>query len=234
MRWTLAVLIRSLSLVLPALVFSAIPWDRSLAATDYGIQVGAYQDLDHAVERVNYLKRLGYGAFYHYETVKGKGKWYRVYIARFPTREQAREEARVLQDLKLIDDYDIRRLKGGTSTPAKPEQEPETPPAKPRTATQPQKTSPPAAERGVVFLLHVSSYKEQAHAVEEAQKLENAGQKAFYVEEDLASGHWYRVYIGQYETEKAAREAGARLKEQGLISYFKPLEIDRETLSGSP
>ena len=103
--------------VLAVLLLSVIPWDRACAETTYGIQIAAYQDLDRAVERVNYLKRLGYSAFYHYETVRGKGKWYRVYIARFPTRKEAAEEARVLQDLKLIKEYEIRSLKNGASAP---------------------------------------------------------------------------------------------------------------------
>ena len=222
---------RGLCLVLLLLALSAGP-DRAWAESSYGIQVGSYQDLDNAVDRVNYLKRLGYGAFYQYESVKGKGKWYRVYIARFSTLDKAREEARVLRDLGLIDEHDIRRLHNGASSPVS---RPAVKKKKARPAEPPAETSspaPPRSEKDVVYLLHVSSFKERAHAVEEAGKLQKAGQKAFYVEEDLASGHWFRVYIGKYASEKEARAAGERLRQDGLVSYFKPLKIDRAGLPG--
>ena len=230
----LATLLSSLPRLVPVLCvlfLTAVPSNTARAETAYGIQIAAYQDLDHAVERVNYLKRLGYSAFYHYETVHKKGKWYRVYIARFPTRSQAEEEARVLQDLKLIEDYEIRILRNGASAPAKP------PPAKPAPAagrkTPPARQPAKSAKRGnMVYLLHVSSYRDKENAVEETQHLKSAGQKAFFVEEDLASGTWFRIYLGKWETEKQARAAGSRLKKQGIITYFKPLEIDRDALSG--
>lgn len=215
--------------MLVLLALSAGP-DRAWAESAYGIQVGSYQDLDNAVDRVNYLKRLGYGAFYQYETVKGKGKWYRVYMARFSTLNKAREEARVLRDLGLIDEHDIRRLHDGASSPAgRPAAKKARPAETPAEASSP---APSRSEKDVVYLLHVSSFKEKGHAVKEARKLEKAGLKAFYVEEDLASGHWFRVYIGKYESEKEARAAGKRLRQEGLVSYFKPLKIDRAGLSG--
>jgi cell division protein FtsN len=79
----------------------------------------------------------------------------------------------------------------------------------------------------------VSSFKEKEHAVKEVLKLEKAGQKAFFVDEELAGGQWFRVYIGKYDTEKEARAAGEALKKKGLVSYFKPLEIDRSALSAT-
>ena len=84
----------------------------------------------------------------------------------------------------------------------------------------------------MVFLLHVSSNREKENAVKEARRLESEGLKAFFVEEDHADGRWFRVYLGKWETEAEARAAGAKLKERGTITYFKPLKIDRAALSG--
>lgn len=219
----MALRVRSVAFLLLIGFLSAAPFTPVHAETSYGIHIASYQDLDEAVERVNYLKRLGYGAFYRYENVPNKGKWYRIYIARYPTRTQAKEEARSLQALELIEEFEIRRLeKGGTARVESPE------------SPQPSKQAPaatPGSSEDMVFLLHVSSFKEKGHAVEEVVTLEKAGQKAFFVEEELAGGRWFRVYIGKYETEKKARAAGEALKAKGLISYFKPLEIDRSTLS---
>lgn len=220
--------VRKVCLLLFVMVLSLLIPGGAGADNEYGIQVGSYQDLDNAVDRVNYLKRLGYEAFYRYETVKGKGKWYRVYIARYPTRKQAEEEARVLRDLKLIEAFDIRML---SDEPSKPAAQAAQPPKQSKPAPQ---TKDPAGKKpeGVVYLLHISSFKEKEHAEKEAQKLEKAGQKAFYVDEELAGGRWFRVYIGKYSTEEEARTAGERLKKQGIVSYFKPLKIDQAALSG--
>ena len=76
----------------------------------YSIQIGAYRRLDDAVNMANNLKRQGRNAFYRYETIKGKGKWHRVYIERFGSREDAKKEAKRLMKLNLISDYIIRTL----------------------------------------------------------------------------------------------------------------------------
>lgn len=244
-----ALLVRAASLLMIILIFSHADRCPVWAQGDYGIQVASYQDLDTAVKRVNYLKRLGYGAFYRYETVTDKGKWYRVYIAKYPTMEQAEEEASALKKLELISEYKIRELdtgeivRPGEGVPSRPEKEvkveetPRAPLKKPEKKTPPEKRPqpPPKPKKiekpsDVVFLLHVSSFKEEAHAAKKVRMLEGAGQKAFYVEEELSGGIWYRVYIGKYETEKTARAAGESLKKTGHISYYKPIKIDRSAL----
>jgi len=209
-------------------------------AHQYGIQVSSFQDIDAAVEQVNYLKRLGYPSFYRYEDVDGKGKWYRVYISHFATKEQAEEEAAVLKKLELIKEYKIRELKEGKSTgkdetpsAGKEEQGPshqavsrgEKPQNPPKPPTQTKKPS------GSIYLLHVCSFKEEENAAKKVRMLEEVGQKAFLVEEELSGGVWYRVYIGKYETEKAARAAGDSLKRTGHIKYFKPVKISRAALT---
>ena len=223
---------RLISFLLLIGFFFVAPFTPVHAETSYGIHIASYQDLDEAVNRVSYLKRLGYSAFYRYETVPKKGKWYRIYISRYPTLTKAKEEARALQALELIQEYEIRRLENEGSTPVESSEPTQPPPSKPAPAAKATPPAPPAESRDKVFLLHVSSFKEKEHAVEEVLKLEKAGQKAFFVDEELASGQWFRVYIGKYETEKEARAAGEALKGKGLVSYFKPLEIDRSALSG--
>ncbi len=219
---TIPVQVRRVFLLMFVMVLSLLTHNAAWAEKEYGIQVGSYQDMDNAVDRVNYLKRLGYEAFYRYETVKNKGKWYRVYIARYPTLKKAEEEARALRDLKLIEAFDIRLLR---DEPAKPAAQA----AKP---VKQEKPAPPSKKtEEVVYLLHVSSFKEKEHAEKEARKLEEAGQEAFYVDEELAGGRWFRVYIGKFDTEGEARSAGEQLKKQGTVSYFKPLKIDRAALS---
>lgn len=76
----------------------------------YSIQVGAVRKLDDAVNMADNLKSRGHNAFYRYETLKGKGKWHRVYIERFGSKGDAEKEAKRLMELNLISDYIIRML----------------------------------------------------------------------------------------------------------------------------
>lgn len=169
----------------------------AMAAESYGIQVAAYQDLKEATRRVDRLKRLGHRAFFRQETVQGKGKWYRVYIAEYPTREEAEKEARILRELELIDDYEVRPF--GSEGRDEPER----------------------AGSGR-YVLHVSSFKSRENAAKEAQSLKEAGHEAFFREQSISGETWYRVYLGGYATEEEARAAGRSLKRNGTISYFKP------------
>jgi cell division septation protein DedD len=72
---------------LPGLLYTAYAEKRF-----YSIQVGAVRNLDDAVNMTDSLKRGGHDVFYRYEKIKGKGKWYRVYIERFGSKEDAEKK----------------------------------------------------------------------------------------------------------------------------------------------
>ena len=72
-------------------------------------------------------------------------------------------EARALQALDLIKEYEIRRIGNGGSTQVESSKPTRPPPSKPALAA---KAGPPADSGDMVFLLHVSSFKEKEHAVE--------------------------------------------------------------------
>ena len=173
----------------------------------YSIQVGALESLKNAESMVNNLKRLGHNAFYRYETEKDKGKWYRVYIERFGSRKEAEKEARVLKNLDLISSYLIRAIEEKTQTAA-----------------------PDIRHDKKVYYLHVNSFQERANAEKKVKMLEKHGYKAFLLEEEISGENWFRVYIGEYDNEKGARKIGSELKKRGIISYFKPIAIDKNAL----
>jgi cell division protein FtsN len=174
----------------------------------YGIQVGAYREKGSAVKEVNELKRLGHQAFFRHESVGSKGKWYRVYIASYDAREKAEKEGRILKDLGLISKYAVRPI-----------------------SEAPQARAGEKDRGPLACFLHVSSFKEKVNAEKTVARLKGRGQKAFLVREVIAGEDWYRVYIGEFENEKAAREVGSGLREKGIISYFKPVIIDRKALT---
>ncbi|MBW1766700.1 MAG: SPOR domain-containing protein [Deltaproteobacteria bacterium] len=173
----------------------------------YSIQVGALENLDNAEKMVNNLKRLGHNAFCRHETTKGKGKWYRVYIERYGSRKEAEKEARVLKNLDLISAYFIKAIEETTQT------------------------DPPEGEHDKkVCYLHVNSFKEKPNAEKKVKELEKHGYKAFLLAEEISGENWFRVYIGEYDNEKGARKIGLELKKRGIISYFKPIAIDKNAL----
>jgi len=91
--------------------------------------------------------------------------------------------------------------------------------------TFPAKSSDCELETNIYFL-HVSSYKQNNNAEEYVQRLKDHGFQVATILEDVKGESWFRVYMGEFENENKAREIGAKLKEKGLISYFKPVTID--------
>lgn len=75
--------------------------------TFYTIHVSSYRIRENAAEKVSRLEKSGFEAFYRHEHVKGKAMWYRVYIGRFGSRNNAKEMAEVLKRKKAISYYDI-------------------------------------------------------------------------------------------------------------------------------
>ncbi len=178
------------------------------AKTLYSIRLGSYKDRAEAVKMLNELKKLGHNAFIKTVELKGSGTWHRVYIERYDTRAEAVKEARVFQKLELITEYGI--------DPIYEEQK-----------TADKKPAP----NQKIFFLHVYSFAEKENAEKNVEILSTEGQKAFYVKEEIKGRDWYRVYIGEFSSEKSAREVGSDLVKKGVIPYFKPIEIDGSVLN---
>ncbi|MFH1487291.1 MAG: DUF1566 domain-containing protein, partial [Pseudomonadota bacterium] len=79
------------------------------------IQIGAFKDLHRAEAEVEKFRKLGHNAFYRYEEVQGRGKWYRIYIEKYGSTEEAKNAAIRLKDLGIITDYYIRFLEDAES-----------------------------------------------------------------------------------------------------------------------
>ena len=169
----------------------------------YAIQVAAYQSLLSAVKRSKHFKDLGHNAFYNCETVKGKGKLFKVYIALHESKKEVEEQALIMKKSGLIEDYMIRAM----------------------SETSPAKSSDCELATDIYFL-HVSSYKHNKNAEEYVQKLKDNGFQAATILEDVQGESWFRVYMGEFKNENKARKIGSKLKEKGLISYFKPVTAD--------
>jgi len=93
----------------------------------YTLQVSSSREASDAADQVASLKARGLYAVSSYESVEGKGMWYRVYAGRFETRKEAEAAGARLKADGIISGYWIRVLKGAdelasSSTPARTEQ----------------------------------------------------------------------------------------------------------------
>jgi hypothetical protein len=83
-----------------------------------------------------------------------------------------------------------------------------------------------AEEEKSLYLIHVSSFKNQKDAEVEISKLLEQDLQAFYRSEAVeGKGDWFRVFIGTFENRQAAKAKGAELKNKGIISYAAPRKV---------
>ncbi|MBN2062287.1 MAG: SPOR domain-containing protein [Deltaproteobacteria bacterium] len=168
----------------------------------YSIQLGAFCDADNAREMTEDLIKLGHHSFYR-EEFDGGNVLYRVYIEKYATRAEAKKEAEILENLDLISGYIIKELPDDSKHPVKKQH----------------------ADAAACFCLHVESYNEKANAEKRVDEMKEYAHRAFYLEEEVSGGKWYRIYIGDFSSEEDARQKGAELKNKGIINYFKPSRL---------
>lgn len=178
--------------------------DKRQGPKGYYMRVSSLKDKVNAEKTLERLKKSGYDVFFRRETVKGKGVWYRVYIQGYKSKGEAEKDAKRLRESGLISGYALKPVSEGA------------------------KASTHKKNDGKkVYFLHVSSFKEKINAEQEVNALKGHGLKSFLVAEDVSGKKLFRVYIGEFDSENAARKVGSELAGKGIITYFKPFEIDR-------
>ena len=96
----------------------------------------------------------------------------------------------------------------------------ETPPEIPVPPT-PRTPDPPAADQETAHLLQVASYRDRDSAARLLGELTAAGYTGTVVRADLGDrGVWFRVRVGPYGTEAAARQALERLTLERKLKGF--------------
>ena len=79
----------------------------------FSIQIGAYKEIHHASDEMGKLKEAGHHVFYRLESAGKKGNLYRVYVAKYRSKQGAETAAKQLKQQGLIKDYIIRAIKDG-------------------------------------------------------------------------------------------------------------------------
>jgi cell division septation protein DedD len=170
----------------------------------YYLKVSSLKEQAKADEVMKTLQNAGYHPFYSRESVKGKGDWYRVYLDRYESKEDAEKDGKKLMASGIISGFEIKRSAG---------------------IIQPLESVQKDEKK--VYSLHVASYKESSHADEDVRRLTEYGLRAVSMKTEISGEQWFRVYIGEFSDEKEAREKGTELIGKGVITYFKPMIIDK-------
>jgi hypothetical protein len=74
----------------------------------YSIQFGTFRQLPRALNVVETFRKRGLPAFYREEEVRGKGTCYVVYVGRYPSKKEARQGAKGLEERGLVSGFLIR------------------------------------------------------------------------------------------------------------------------------
>ncbi len=170
----------------------------------YSICFGSYKNKNYAAEAVSRLKEKDYDAFFEYEEVQGKGKYYRAYVGKFNSVAEAKRKADQLITLEIIPDYFINTL-----------------------FDEDQAELPDIDHDTESYSLHVSSFKKKSLAEKEVRRFSKPGHRAEISEEMVNGEIWFRVYLGPFRNKAEAQAAAAELKKDKIISYYRLSKRDQ-------
>lgn len=88
-------------------------YSSSYPETWFSLQVAASLRLSSADKAVSRYRKKGFDSFYRYEDTGSKGMWYRIYIGRYPTKEEAKDVSAALIEQKIVDGFILRKMSAG-------------------------------------------------------------------------------------------------------------------------
>lgn len=103
---------RTIMVITGVLFFTALQHGLAGEQPRYSIQVGAFKEGERARNLVKRLTRDGYVSFCREEEVGGKGTWSMVYLGQYPSREEAKKQAKELMNKGVISEFLIRDTTG--------------------------------------------------------------------------------------------------------------------------
>lgn len=92
------------------------PWILPIGGADaksapyYSVHGASYQSLEPLEQHIKALQDKGYEAFYERVDIPRQGKWYRMYIGRYDSKDLAQQAADKLKTGKVIPGFHIRRV----------------------------------------------------------------------------------------------------------------------------
>ncbi|MFC1651024.1 SPOR domain-containing protein, partial [Candidatus Latescibacterota bacterium] len=175
--------------------FPNIPQRNEAAYEDlpYSVHVSSYRSLSGAEKGIQEYLNLGYESFSILHSIPDIGNMHRVYAGHFKTQDEAAAFAAELIKKEITDYAKVIMLGEDDS---------------------------PEPMQNINYFIHVSSFKNEQHAINESQAYIRAGYKAKSLRVDLdEKGIWYRVYLGPYVSHAEASKAAEYIKEAELSNY---------------
>ena len=77
----------------------------------FSLHIGSFRELQNARAEEERLKSSGLDAFWKKVAIPGKGEWFRVYVGKHKTRDEALARGKALKGEGIIEDYFVHELK---------------------------------------------------------------------------------------------------------------------------
>ncbi|UCH07384.1 MAG: SPOR domain-containing protein [Deltaproteobacteria bacterium] len=77
----------------------------------FSLHVGSFRELQNASAEAERLKSSGIDAFWKKVAIQGKGEWFRLYVGKHHTRDEALAAGKELKAKGVIEDYFVHELK---------------------------------------------------------------------------------------------------------------------------
>lgn len=83
----------------------------------FGVQVGSHQGLFEANQQIAALEAKGLKPFLHSVQLGGRGKWYRVFVGSFPSKDRAEKAGQSYKAKHMIDSFVISKITASVNSP---------------------------------------------------------------------------------------------------------------------
>ena len=83
----------------------------SLEQPYFSLHIGSFRNLENARAEAERVNELGLNAFWKKVTIPGKGEWFRVYVGKDKTRDEALVRGRELKAKGIIEDFFVHEMK---------------------------------------------------------------------------------------------------------------------------
>lgn len=83
---------------------------RSAPEGTFTLQIGSHPGLEGAKHQVDAIEGLGFKPFLRIADVKGKGRWYRIYLGGYETRDEAEKAGNRYRSQKVVDSFVIAKI----------------------------------------------------------------------------------------------------------------------------
>ncbi len=76
----------------------------------FTLQIGSHPNLDEAKDQVEALEKLGFKPYLRAAEVKGKGKWFRIFLGGYPTKDVAEKAGQKFQSEQVVESFVVSKI----------------------------------------------------------------------------------------------------------------------------